>query len=158
MCMRFWACPSQCQDLMLKEVNKLWESYDPERILTGGPRFLALNEIGLKITQCNIKYCIGWSSHWIIHAKVILANSWYILESHSPLFPLCTIHKLVRVERCVIGFFCYCQSFDGIALIIDCCWFFIDVYLVRNVNFMSIYFKIFFLCFVCPYAYHSAGH
>jgi len=55
MCMRFWARPSHCQDLTLKEVNKFWESYDPERIVIGGPRFFVLNETGFKVTQCNIK-------------------------------------------------------------------------------------------------------
>jgi len=59
MCMRFFACLSQCQDLMLKEVTKLLESCDPKRVVTGGPKFLALNEIGLTVTQCNIKDCIG---------------------------------------------------------------------------------------------------
>jgi hypothetical protein len=63
MCRRFWACPSQWQDLTLKEVNKLLESYDPERIVTGGLRFLTLHEIDLKVTQCNIKDCTGWSTH-----------------------------------------------------------------------------------------------
>ncbi len=84
MCMRFLACPSQCQDLTLKEVNKLWESYDPERIVASGPRFLTLNETNLKVTQCNIKDCTRWSTHWIIHVNVVLVGRWYILESHSP--------------------------------------------------------------------------
>ncbi len=86
-CMRFWACLSQCQDLTLKEVNKLWESYDPKRIVPGGLRFFALNETDLKVTQCNIKDCTGWSTHWIIHVKIVLAGYWYILESHSPGLP-----------------------------------------------------------------------
>jgi len=40
--------------------------------------------------------------------------------------------------------FVIANSFDGIALIIDYCWFSIGVYdLVKGINFMSICFKIF---------------
>jgi hypothetical protein len=98
MCMRFWACPSQCQDLTLKEVNKLWESYDPERIVVGGPRFFALNETDLKVTQCNIKDCTGWSTHWIIHVKVYFLEGtleglfWFFLDFF---FKTCTLEGLL---------------------------------------------------------------
>jgi len=47
----------------LKEVNKFLESYDPERIVTCGTIFLALNETGLIVTQYNIKDCKRWSTH-----------------------------------------------------------------------------------------------
>jgi len=102
MCMGFWACPSQCQDLTLKEVNKLGESYDPKCIAGGGRRFLALNEIDLKVTQCNIKDCAGWSTHWIIRVKGCFGRSLIYTWITQPLFPPCTIQKL---ERCGIGFF-----------------------------------------------------
>jgi hypothetical protein len=117
MCMRFWACPSQCQDLTLKEVNKVWESYDPKRIVVGGPKFLALNEIDLKVILCNIKDCTGWSTHWIIDVKVVLAGRWYIYLNRTTFVP--SVHNSqARSSRKVRNLFFWSSPI----LLMAFCW------------------------------------